>query len=436
MYDLLLFPGQLKTEQNHCLFTPPKTSHPDYLQVGNALSEFDTEELKARARNNLNLSEYIDKKIESKSLGTKMEVLNEINNIEELISEENQKISIYEVQRDQTKIKAKTGDLVITAKYQNNDIEEENDSIEKPYITSNFNNQKINIVFDRGDFELGVTENREIKTIYRSLKPSWLIVETNEGFKFKHLDHNMYLTYEGDNCILSEEGSVFQIEVEASGTCEILIGNKSLNMRNGSGIDKYITIYNKGDIGNKLHIIDSSKYKLPLFSDDQDKHYHSIEFSNSGLAIDGQAVTLQTYYENEACWWALIGNKEEFKILNKKEKQYLDLSGTVGTLSNNPTMFKLAPSGYNSVYEFEICNINDISKSINQYEGSKIGNSISFYNRETTNRLQFKLQSQDVNIVKVISTNNATKDSDGLMSSTDKHKLDQLSDIDWIDVIN
>lgn len=437
MYDLLLFPGQLKKEQNHCLITPPKTSHPDYLQVGNALSEFDTEELKARARNNLNLSEYVNEKIEQKSdlFGTKLEVIHEIDEINELISEENKKISIYEVQRDQTKIKARTGDLVITAKYQNNDIEEENDSLEKPYITSNFNNQKVNIVFDNGDFELGVTDKLEIKTTYRSLKPVWLITEIDGGFKFKHLDSNLYLTYESNSCILSNEGTIFQIDVSDLGTCEILIDNKGLNMF--GDIDKNIGMHDKGDANNKLHIIDCSKYKLPLFSDDQDRHYYSIEFNSSNLAISGiEGVTTQHYFENETCWWALVGTSDECKILNKKEQKYLDLSDIIASLSNNSTLFRLMPSGFNSIYNFELCKYSDLSKAINQY-GYQHGNStnISLYNRgDLNNILQFKLQSQDINMVKVISTNKATKDSDGLMSSTDKHKLDQLTDIDWIDV--
>ena len=66
-----------------------------------------------------------------------------------------------------------------------------------------------------------------------------------------------------------------------------------------------------------------------------------------------------------------------------------------------------------------------------------MGRKIKTYDRlDINNILTFVPENNISKVFKVISTNKATKDSDGLMSSTDKHKLDQLSDIDWIDVIN
>ena len=58
MHDLLLFPGNLQVERDHCL-TPVNSSHPDYFQVNKALSELNTEELKARARKNLGINKNI-----------------------------------------------------------------------------------------------------------------------------------------------------------------------------------------------------------------------------------------------------------------------------------------------------------------------------------------------------------------------------------------
>ena len=54
----LLFPGQLKEEINHTLITPLNHKYIyDYLKVENALSEFNTLELKANARKNLGIDD-------------------------------------------------------------------------------------------------------------------------------------------------------------------------------------------------------------------------------------------------------------------------------------------------------------------------------------------------------------------------------------------
>jgi hypothetical protein len=66
-----------------------------------------------------------------------------------------------------------------------------------------------------------------------------------------------------------------------------------------------------------------------------------------------------------------------------------------------------------------------------------VGKNIKTWKRlDPNNILTFVPENSISKVFKVISTNNATKDSDGLMSSKDKINLDQLIDVDWIDVIN
>lgn len=59
--DGLLFPGELQEEKSHTLISPitPQYNH-NFLKADNALSEFDTEDLKAKARENLGVDDQIE----------------------------------------------------------------------------------------------------------------------------------------------------------------------------------------------------------------------------------------------------------------------------------------------------------------------------------------------------------------------------------------
>ena len=59
--DGLIFPGELQEEKRHTLIYPIVPSYnDDYLKVDNALSEFSTAELKAKARENLGVDDQIE----------------------------------------------------------------------------------------------------------------------------------------------------------------------------------------------------------------------------------------------------------------------------------------------------------------------------------------------------------------------------------------
>jgi hypothetical protein len=65
----------------------------------------------------------------------------------------------------------KAGDLLLTAKYENLDIDDSTPE-DIPYIVTNFNNKKVNLVFDWDDFEIGVVDGA-VQTTYRQLHPVW-----------------------------------------------------------------------------------------------------------------------------------------------------------------------------------------------------------------------------------------------------------------------
>ena len=57
----ILFPGELKEETSHTIITPITTNYTsDYLKAENALSELDTPELKAKARENLEITNKVE----------------------------------------------------------------------------------------------------------------------------------------------------------------------------------------------------------------------------------------------------------------------------------------------------------------------------------------------------------------------------------------
>ena len=115
----IICPGQPGHKVSHTLLGAVTPSYfNDYLKVGNALSEFITEDLKSKARENLgidlrwgkikgditkqkDLLEYLD----NNSLGIKLDVVSKIPTntyqLEDLFPEKNQQISIYQIHKDQ-----------------------------------------------------------------------------------------------------------------------------------------------------------------------------------------------------------------------------------------------------------------------------------------------------------------------------------------------
>lgn len=78
--DGLLFPGELQEEKSHTLISPISPSYNyDYLKVDNALSEFSTAELKAKARKNLDIE----------SIKTKLEFIDDVSDLDSIVPKEN-----------------------------------------------------------------------------------------------------------------------------------------------------------------------------------------------------------------------------------------------------------------------------------------------------------------------------------------------------------
>lgn len=468
----IICPGRPGHKVSHTLLGSVTPSYfDDYLKVGNALSEFVTEDLKSKARENLgvelnwgkikgditkqkDLLEYLD----NNALGTKLDVVSKIptndQQLEDLFPKKNQQITIYQVHKDQyikdnyqsydkdSAFTMKAGDLLLTAKYENLDINESNPE-DIPYIVTNFNNKKVNLVFDWDDFEIGVVDG-SVQTTYRQLHPVWEIQEVDVNkFKFKHINSGLYLQANGykKNCSLTSFGSVFTLQMDADGSCELVTDNGfSLNMNGGSGINNHIIEYDQGS-SNKIHIIDVNKYNIPVFSKANSKTYYTIQFElgNGFIGIyNDQVKTVESTEENSALW-AFVGNKDKFILLNKQYQNYLHFSSpdSMSELNDIPTIFKLLPVGYSSNNNFEIATESDLRNCLNQFRSYGIGINIAVYTRlDSANLLHFQSRSKDSKIMKIIATNTATKESDGLMSKEDKQNIDKLSQIGWIDVIN
>ena len=460
--DGLLFPGKLETEKSHTLISPLVPSYTnEYLKVGNALSELNTSELKDKARENLEINwGHIEGDIthqkdlitylEENSQGVKLNLLEQLPENEEDLNQliSDKQLSVYEVKEDSyidegyhnygrnEPFKVKAGDLLFTANYQNDEPITNFNLDSVPYITQDFNNKLVNLVFDTNEFEIGVVNNN-VQTIYRQIDPIWKIEEVESGvYRIKHIQSGQYLQADGHNlnCSLTKEGSNFTIDVYSDGSCEICYGDDSFNMRGGDGINRAICLWTKG-VSNRLHIIESSRYNLPKFSRTNSKTFYTIEFKSSELVLGLNEDKAVVHSDKESQQWALMGTHNKFQLLNKQLNKYLDYNNKF-LIDYQGEYMALAPRGFDSRNYFEIALLFDLKYCINQHGGSKEGNPIGAFRRgDVNNLLSFTEKALKHKTVSVVVTNEATKEYSGLMSSQDKHNLDQLVDVDWIDII-
>ena len=315
----------------------------------------------------------------------------------------------------------KQGDILLQSRINIGNFKDVNPCIEPSH------NKQVNIVFKKGEYELGVNPEGKVRTTLRQCSPVWKLIKDEDYYIIKHIENSKYLSYSNFEFVLSTTAERFNIiyneDDQSYEICRIDDDSQSMNMQSGNGYDYKLSLYIKGDQHNKLYFVDSQLYNLPIFSE----QYNSIPYK-----INFKTDPEYYYYLNEDniivnknnSDFYLLGSYNKFEI--RCESKYVGLSSSELKILNTPQYFTLIPSGLDSNQYFEIYPYNNIDSALNPYRGVSDNNIISIYNRlDFCNLITFK-SNEDQVIKKFISTNIATDNYDGLMSSDDKIKLDKL----------
>lgn len=317
---------------------------------------------------------------------------------------------------------AKEGDLLLSGKINIKGTKSLNS--QNPCLTSLISGKLVNIVFKNGDYELGVV-NGEVKTILRQATPVWEI----QNWQFKHIESGKYLQFNSSTKryelglssdvfeLYSINSSIRSFNLRRSGV------NQGINMQSGSGYHYYISEWNLGDINNELFIIDSSLIAMPKLSISQyELVNYKIQFLNKNLFYSTTSSNSKVSSKGDS--YAFVGTSYNDCQLYCNNKPVWFGGNSIYT-SSSASRFALRPYGYESNLSFIISPQDNTSKAFNPTGGVTENNTINLYNRtDVNNQVKFISIDSPIEFQRIISTQCATETHDGLMSASDKVKLD------------
>ena len=297
---------------------------------------------------------------------------------------------------------------------------------------SNLNGRKVNLVFKNGDYELGVNSGGNVRTVYRQTEPTWELIynTSNSKYKIKHIKTGKYLYYSSNVYTLNSNTSEFSFitknssirsyELQRSGT------EQCINIQSGSGWNYNISEWTKGDPNNELFIIDPSTFTLPKISKNKKETYRykinfvnntNCYFGNNGSYIDVSPVS-------QSHDFYFLGQYDNVTMFT--DQGSVDYNSRL-TNYKNYCSFQIRPLGYSSNQNFIIVHT-QTGHALNAYQGINNGNEIRTYGTlaDSGNIVRFIPQDSTHIINKIISTQCSTSTHDGLMSASDKAKLDQF----------
>ncbi len=320
------------------------------------------------------------------------------------------------------------GDLYLRGKIDT--VSESVPTSENPCMSGLVNGAKINIVFKNGEYDLGVNEDGYVRTTLRTVEPVWEVVASGSNFKLKHINSGQWLFYGDNSLyeLSPTEATEFNTKVKNSSErlyeLQRVGASWCINMSKGSGLNYNIGEYTSGDQNNALYIINSSKYKLPNLSTES---VYTIRFTSSssyGYRINGSNVTVGNSYSK----LSLVGTYNKLALFFNGSYLYLNDSNILVTSSTEKTYFRLIPKSIQSNRDFEFVIVGNETKALNAFQGIANGNNISIWNKgDSNNSICFtKVGESGVLINRIITNKPATALRDGLMSSEDKQTLNQL----------
>lgn len=321
---------------------------------------------------------------------------------------------------------AKEGDLLLSGK-----VKIRGNSFplrsQNPCLTSLTSGKRVNIVFKNGDYELGVVDG-EVKTILRQAISVWQIVDK----QFKHIESGKYLHFNSSTkrYELGSSGDSFELYSINSSIRSFNLRrlgvNQGINMQAGAGYHYYISEWNLSDTNNELFIIDSSLIAKPKLSMSQyELVNYKIQFLNKNLFYSTNASNSKVSSTGDS--YAFVGTDYNDCQLYCNDKAVRFEGQSIYTTIFSAGRFALRPYGYESNLSFIISPYDNTSKAFNPTGGVTENNIINLYNRtDINNQVKFISIDGSIEFQRIISTQCATETHDGLMSNTDKLKLDGL----------
>ena len=153
----------------------------------------------------------------------------------------------------------------------------------------------------------------------------WQFIGTKESFKMKS-KKGFYVNFAGGKFTTSRTGIDLKMvkspNANASECFEIQrkSSSSSMNQWGGSGADKELGEWTAGDNNNPLTFVPMF-VKLPDFSDDKKEVWYFIQFRNGMKAFADKGIGESVRTDNpepvEEQLWKLVGNKDNFQIVNK-----------------------------------------------------------------------------------------------------------------------
>ncbi len=176
--------------------------------------------------------------------------------------------------------------------------------------------------------------------------------------------------------------------------------SQAMNQWGGTGAGKPLGVWNIGDSNNPFRVVLPPAPVEPAFYADatpaEGDEWYYIQFCKNSLnwiaptTVGGEVtVTASTQYKEEMMW-RFIGNKNSFKLVNKKgEFAYFDGTGTNGRLKTaasdgNTDAYKfslvVSKGSYAQAWEIKPTVVTDTNNPhLNMYSGATAGNPISVY---------------------------------------------------------
>ncbi|MDY4558622.1 MAG: glycoside hydrolase N-terminal domain-containing protein [Alloprevotella sp.] len=253
----------------------------------------------------------------------------------------------------------------------------------------------------------GAGTNAKTATMANSNAQRWAFIGTDIRSLKAISKTGRYLSYSDSRYKTtdSESGAVtFELRQSSAhpGYFELVNSGASqaMNQVGGTGAGKDLGIWNIGDPNNPFRVVLPPAPVEPAFYADAtpadgDEWYY-IQFCKNSLnwiaptTVGGEVtVTASTQYKEEMMW-RFIGNKNSFKLVNKKgEFAYFDGTGTNGRLKTaasdgNTDAYKfslvVSKGSYAQAWEIKPTVVTDTNNPhLNMYSGATAGNPISVY---------------------------------------------------------
>lgn len=251
--------------------------------------------------------------------------------------------------------------------------------------------------------------NQKLQTAQKSADDSqkWQFIGTKDSFKMKSKS-GRYVNFANDRFTTSTTGIELKLVKSTYPTAldcfeiQKKESNRSMNQFGGAGVGKELGEWNAGDPNNPLSFVPMN-VKLPEFSDEKKEVWYFLQFRNQMKAFAdkglGECVRTENPEPVEEQLWKLVGNKDNFQIVNKLGRYVVvsnqSESNTGAGVNGTPvrTSDKAYEHGFsllesnNGTYApaWEIQPNDTKGKCFNQWGGAGTGKTIGVWNAHDNN---------------------------------------------------